>query len=612
MARYSPGITTLTTALTVERQQRAFNVPAKSGLGGGQYSYPGGAIIGVDRDTVILRFSPLITGALIKTEGYDTSVIGGHWNQNNTVGSTNLRAFLCPTFREFTVDGQCGSNTNVTTCHGIKIKAAGALVERVNLFNVAGICLTLTEVDSTAQSGWFSPYDDVLPRIRDVRCGHSYGGLLLNQADVTVEDFYGVDFDGVGIEINATGAAVRNATVESADVGFLATHPTVLRDISVGGTTRIGVWLTDGAEQSIIKVSVPSDATVSTVVKLDTAAIGTTIDIRGSGDSGTVLDLSASGLDTANGGGNKFVVNWSGSATKVLYPGGGTAFNLAPGTEVVINGELQSSSVDVVGRYALTENTAAAASTNAAALQAGVDTLAPVKKWFFRGGSGDTKPYYVDRTIQLKGVGAAYEGIGRHAWATDLPDNSSILLMSADDHATTFNGTTRTATATSATNSVLTLVGRTVAAADKWNSFQITGGTNFTAGWYTITDVNTSANTWTLDRNCTTGSAASAMTGFYCPELIQNAGTGHRHTGLNFEAKKNNTATLGGRVGYHVLTGSQVTGSGDYPTGQHYFEHCSFTNFDYALLCGAGMAQYGEKAVSFYGYHDGHADNITL
>ena len=69
---------------------------------------------------------------------------------------------------------------------------------------------------------------------------------------------------------------------------------------------------------------------------------GSTIEINGGGGKGgTVLDLSASGLDKTNGLGNRFVIRWGGGATLVIYPGGGTKFNLAPGTDVTINGVVQ-------------------------------------------------------------------------------------------------------------------------------------------------------------------------------------------------------------------------------------------------------------------------------
>lgn len=75
----------------------------------------------------------------------------------------------------------------------------------------------------------------------------------------------------------------------------------------------------------------------------------------------------------------------------------------------------------------------------------------------------------------------------------------------------TFDGVTITAT-TSGTSATITLTGYTVASADQGNVVKIASGTNFTAGYYLISSVNTGANTWTLDRNCTSG-AGSGMVG---------------------------------------------------------------------------------------------------
>src|SRR5579871_4394288 len=67
-----------------------------------------------------------------------------------------------------------------------------------------------------------------------------------------------------------------------------------------------------------------------------------------------------------------------------------------------------------------------------------------------------------------------------------------------------FNGSSITAT-TSGSSATITLSGYTVASTDNGNVLQILSGTNFTAGFYTITSVNTGSNTWTLDRTCTSG-----------------------------------------------------------------------------------------------------------
>ena len=79
----------------------------------------------------------------------------------------------------------------------------------------------------------------------------------------------------------------------------------------------------------------------ATFVSIRSAVTGDDVHIKGKGDGGVVLDLSASGLDKANGCGNHFTIDWAGTSTPVIYPGGGTTFNLSPGTELEINGQVQ-------------------------------------------------------------------------------------------------------------------------------------------------------------------------------------------------------------------------------------------------------------------------------
>jgi hypothetical protein len=75
----------------------------------------------------------------------------------------------------------------------------------------------------------------------------------------------------------------------------------------------------------------------------------------------------------------------------------------------------------------------------------------------------------------------------------------------------TFNGTTVAAT-TTGVSATIVLTGYTVLATDVCNTLRVSGGVLFTTGLYQIVSVSTGLNTWTLDRNATTG-AASAMTG---------------------------------------------------------------------------------------------------
>ena len=82
--------------------------------------------------------------------------------------------------------------------------------------------------------------------------------------------------------------------------------------------------------------------TNATFVRVAEVITGSTVELRGAGDGGIVLDLSASGLDRVDGKGNEFKIKWSGTAKRVIYPGGGTTYNLAPGTQLWIDGRLQS------------------------------------------------------------------------------------------------------------------------------------------------------------------------------------------------------------------------------------------------------------------------------
>lgn len=88
-------------------------------------------------------------------------------------------------------------------------------------------------------------------------------------------------------------------------------------------------------------------------------------------------------------------------------------------------------------------------------------------------------------------------------------DNTAV-----DSESIVFNGTTISATATSGSRTITMAGGsaHTVVDGDVGKVLQITAGTNFIAGQYTVESVNTTAQTWTLDAVVSSGSA-SAMVG---------------------------------------------------------------------------------------------------
>jgi hypothetical protein len=125
---------------------------------------------------------------------------------------------------------------------------------------------------------------------------------------------------------------------------------------------------------------------------------------------------------------------------------------------------------------------------------------------------------------------------------------------------------------------------------DQWNSFEITGGTNFRPGWYQIVAVDVRNNTWTVDRGCTKKTTASAMTGYYCPTLIRDHGVGNYIRGIGFLGRTLGKDPLAGSIGYHVVTSAQ---SG-VACGKHHLQNCTWSAFHTGVLFGPGMAAYDE------------------
>jgi len=265
---------------------------------------------------------------------------------------------------------------------------------------------------------------------------------------------------------------------------------------------------------------------------------------------------------------------------------------------------------DVKQALGLVENNPSAAAQNRRRLQEKIDAGAPQYPWFFPGASSNLASYYLDTTLILKDSARVLLGIGaRNNFGGAHQKFGSYLLMRSSMFGTSFNGVERTATASAAQPDLLVVSGRRVSLTDQFNSLLITGGTNFLPGWYTITAVDTAANNWTLDRPCT-AAEASAMTGFYCPALIQDRGIGTDIVNLGFLGKRVNTDAQRASIGFHAVTAEQSPnplGVG-IPTGKHHLQNVAFDGFHVGILYGAGLARFGDAANNWYGRDWRHPD----
>jgi hypothetical protein len=156
-----------------------------------------------------------------------------------------------------------------------------------------------------------------------------------------------------GVKIEAHGCTVTGlfgtVMAESAahpDIAGIEILPRLVNEVIEGSLVVDG----DGSEALILrghrnKIDLKggwSKRVNATFVRVAEAITGSTVELRGAGDGGSVLDLSASNLDRVDGQGNEFKIKWSGTAKRVIYPGGGAIYNLAPGNQLWIDGRLQS------------------------------------------------------------------------------------------------------------------------------------------------------------------------------------------------------------------------------------------------------------------------------
>jgi hypothetical protein len=301
---YRSGISDFTAPIQLVRQQTTIKVPS---LKTSQKSTIAGPLYGENMLTTVFRFSSTIhNDSLINTEGYSDDNVGGYWNENNTKPpGSSAKSFLCPILRDFAVDGQLGDLTNMFRAGRIHIKAIGAQLNNLLLFNIPGTAITIDAVDRSLDDdrnplGWVSLYDRVQTTLSNICVSSSLGGIVIKDSGVKLSQITLFNVVGVGLLIQADQTEA---------------------EISGG-------WLNDVASPTL--VSMPSHQ------------IGCKVKITGQGSGGTVLDLRGSDLNTLSGDGNVFDITWLGNDfTPVIYPDGGTDFNLADGTEIWINGVKQ-------------------------------------------------------------------------------------------------------------------------------------------------------------------------------------------------------------------------------------------------------------------------------
>ncbi len=151
----------------------------------------------------------------------------------------------------------------------------------------------------------------------------------------------GVLVESDNIDIRSLTGTVRSGTIGVELRGAIG-NDQISGRLSFQGNA-IGVQLTGHNNRVDLTCSTQGAGTTFIKVVKTGAASPTQLDvcIRGYLGAGVALDLSESGLDKANGQGNHFDIKCNGGGTPIIFPGGGTKYNLAPGTLVWLNGVLQ-------------------------------------------------------------------------------------------------------------------------------------------------------------------------------------------------------------------------------------------------------------------------------
>lgn len=178
-----------------------------------------------------------------------------------------------------------------------------------------------------------------------------------------------------------------------------------------------------------------------------------------------------------------------------------------------------------------------------------------------------------------------------------------------------FDGTSITAS-TSGASATVEVTGYDVEDEDLLHTVEIkTGsGANFTQGRYHIISVNEGANTWTLDRVCSTGTE-TVLVGTKKGTLWRDQGFGNTYQGLNFRGTPAHAGTPHPDTRAAILFQIRSWVSGvTPPTGKGAIRDCGFADADVGIMFGKGLAQFlaSTPAQDYDGKADNNSDHTLI
>ena len=149
-------------------------------------------------------------GQLIKSEGYDSGKVGTWWNNGNKDGDLSLKSMLCPSARNFTVDGQAGLRNQPYSvpgdlgrgyprrADGLCVQGTGFTGEHLRFFQIPGTAVVL-KPGAGKQAGAMGIYDYQTTRLDDITVLNSVAGIDCQVVDARLSRIAiaGVAQDGI-------------------------------------------------------------------------------------------------------------------------------------------------------------------------------------------------------------------------------------------------------------------------------------------------------------------------------------------------------------------------------------------------------------------------------
>jgi hypothetical protein len=230
----------------------------------GAYSLPAGSLWGEDWSGTMLIFGLGVQNCMIKTEYYGEEKVSFYWNDNNTVGDTDLKCCQGSTVNYLAVHGRgdlagisydqywADETHTAFTRHvdGLCAEGPGFEGDHLRFFDIPGTAISL-KGGKDLLYGPAGPYDDYNPRLNNIIIWGAENGIIVDASDANLSNIWITGVLNKGI-VAGNAMYLHNIHVTGADVAFDCIWTSFV-ELAYFEAAKIGVHIHDNGHGTQLK-----------------------------------------------------------------------------------------------------------------------------------------------------------------------------------------------------------------------------------------------------------------------------------------------------------------------------------------------------------------------